>query len=87
MVVLSVLLGGVVVGSEDGPGVGEGGGVDQVLVTALVFDARLADDSYVVGVLEQGGELRARERPFGFFAVGRVRRPRSVRAASRVASV
>ncbi len=59
VVVLSVLLGGVVVGGEDSPGLGKGGGVDQVLVTALVFDPGVADGAHVVGVLEQGDEQRA----------------------------
>lgn len=46
VVVLSVLLGGVVVGGEDGLGF-----VDQVLVAALVFDPGVADDAHVVRVL------------------------------------
>ena len=53
VVVLSVLLGGVVVGGEDGLGFVEAGFVDQMLVAALVLDPGVADHPHVVGVLEQ----------------------------------
>ncbi|HEY2717357.1 MAG TPA: hypothetical protein VGI73_14155 [Solirubrobacterales bacterium] len=62
VVVLSVLLGGAVVGGEDGLGFGEGRAVDQVLVPALVLDPGVADHTDVVGVLEHRRELAPGER-------------------------
>jgi len=51
VVVLSVLLGGVVVGRGHGLDAGEGPAVDQVLVAPLVLDTGVADGADVVGIL------------------------------------
>ena len=44
---------------------GEGRPVDQMLVAALVLDPGVAHGPHVIGVLEQRGELRPRQRLFG----------------------
>ncbi|HET7485471.1 MAG TPA: hypothetical protein VFJ64_08860 [Solirubrobacterales bacterium] len=63
--VLSVLLRRVAMGGQHGLCLGEGGGIDQVLMAPLVLDPGVADDAHVVGVLKQGRQLGARERLFG----------------------